>query len=61
MVGPDGVARPVETAYQVRVALDEHPHLLPVGSRGRAKIAVAPQPLGRRLVRYLSQTFTFRL
>jgi putative peptide zinc metalloprotease protein len=60
-VGPDGIARPIEAAYQVRVALDDHDQLLPVGSRGRGKVVVSAQPLGRRLYRYLSQTFTFRL
>jgi len=60
-VGHDGVARPVDTAYQARVSLDDHNYRLPIGSRGKAKILVQPQPLGRRLYRYLSETFTFRL
>jgi len=60
-VGPDGIARPVRAAYQARVSLDTHDFRLPIGSRGTAKIVAAPQSLGRRLYRYLSRTFTFRL
>ncbi len=60
-VSRDGVARPVDAAYQARVSLDEHDYHLPIGSRGKAKVVVQPQPLGRRLFRYLSRTFRFRL
>ena len=60
-VGPDGIARPIQAAYQARVSLDTHDFRLPIGSRGTAKIVAAPQSLGRRLYRYLSRTFTFRL
>jgi putative peptide zinc metalloprotease protein len=56
-----GVARPLTTAYQARIALDEHSEKLVAGAPGRCKITVAPQSLGQRAVRYLSRTFSFNL
>lgn len=54
-------ARPLTTAYQVRIALDGHDEALLNGAPGRAKITVAPQSLGQRLLRYVSKTFHFQL
>ena len=58
-VGQQGLPRPLETSYQARVSLDDHADRLLIGARGRAKILADPQPLGRRLYRYLRRTFTF--
>jgi len=57
----DGIARPLEPCYRVRVRLDEHERPLLVGTAGRAKILADPQPLGQRLYRYLRRTFNFPL
>jgi len=59
--GEDGLPRPLETSYQARVSLDDHNRHLLTGSRGRAKILVDAQPLGRRLYRFLRRTFSFAL
>jgi putative peptide zinc metalloprotease protein len=56
-----GVPHPITTAYQARIALDDHTWKLATGAPGHCKITVAPQPLGERLLRYLSRTFTFKL
>jgi putative peptide zinc metalloprotease protein len=56
-----GVNRPQTTSYQVRVPLDDPKGLLRIGYKGRARIHVAPKPLGRRLWRLVTQTFNFRL
>ena len=50
---------PEETLYQARVSLHEHDLPLLIGMRGRAKIVVDPQSLGRRLSRFLHRTFRF--
>jgi putative peptide zinc metalloprotease protein len=55
----EGVARPATTSYQARVTLDEHNLLLRMGTRGRGKILVAPQPLGTRLYRSWRRLFRF--
>lgn len=55
-----GAARPRETSYQARVALDETPPAARLGSRGWAKITVENEPLGQRLFRYLARTLSFR-
>ena len=57
----DGVTQPMSTAYQARIALDQHGRNLAAGDLGRCKIAVCPQPLGQRLLRYLRRTFTWNL
>jgi putative peptide zinc metalloprotease protein len=56
-----GAERPQTTSYQVRVPLDDPDGLLRIGYKGRARIHTAPQPLGRRLWRMLTQTVSFRL
>jgi len=60
-VGEDGIARPISTAYQVRIALDlpEDSTLILRGT-GRARIEAASQSTARRLLRFLRQTFRFR-
>lgn len=52
-----GVARPDETWYQVRISLDDQQRSLLIGARGTASIQIAPQPLGRRFLRFLQRTF----
>jgi putative peptide zinc metalloprotease protein len=54
-----GVPRPATTSYQVRVTLDRHDVPLRVATRGRGKILVDPQPLGRRLYRSWRRLFRF--
>jgi len=56
-----GRLRPTTTSYQVRIAMSDWPPGLLVGARGRAKILAAPQTLGNRLLRGLSQVFRFAL
>lgn len=60
-IDDNGITRPVHTTYQARVELDDHEHHLLIGAPGRAKIHVAPQTLAKRLYRYLSGTFRFKL
>lgn len=50
-------ARPVETYYRVEIALSDSPIPLTIGTRGRAKITVAPSSLAQRALRFLSRTF----
>jgi len=56
-----GVARPLGTVYQARVALEPQAASVLPGATGRAKIAVAPRSLGRRILQFLSTTFQFQL
>jgi multidrug efflux pump subunit AcrA (membrane-fusion protein) len=56
-----GTRRPVRTTYSVRVRLDEHEMQVLTGARGRAKIAVDPQPLAQRALRALRRTLTVEL
>lgn len=57
-----GVARPLTTAYQARIALDlPSDHTLLAGAPGTCRIRVPPQSLGQRLVRYVRSTFRFSL
>ncbi|HEX3655274.1 MAG TPA: site-2 protease family protein [Pirellulales bacterium] len=59
---PTGVERPLSTSYQAKVfPLDDSQGVLRIGLRGRAKIYVRWESLGRRLSRWFSQTFHFRL
>ena len=54
-----GVARPVSTMYQARVALSTAESSVLIGQAGRAKIYTSPLSLATRLSRYLSHTFQF--
>jgi len=56
-----GYERPVETTYQASAELDDKEGVLFLGARGRARIHVGYQTLGRRLWRSLSNTFRFEL
>ena len=49
----------LNTSYQARVKLEHQSRTLMLRARGRAKIHVGAQPLGRRLYRFLRQTFHF--
>jgi putative peptide zinc metalloprotease protein len=53
----DGTLVPVGTWYRVRVHLDSTNLPLVRNSAGEAKILVAPQSLGRSMLRWLSRTF----
>ncbi len=57
----DARGRPqaLDTVYQVRIALDDPPPLLP-GATGRALVTAPPQSLATRLKRWLGKTFRFR-
>jgi putative peptide zinc metalloprotease protein len=57
--GSDGVMRPLQTPYQARVRLDDHPYRLPAGSRGQARIHVGSLSLGSRIYRIVQRTFHF--
>ncbi|MCY2987774.1 MAG: HlyD family efflux transporter periplasmic adaptor subunit [Planctomycetota bacterium] len=57
----NGIPRPLTTAYQARIALDDHDEKLAAGAPGWCQITVAPQSLGHRILRYLSRTFRFSL
>ena len=60
-VGEDGIARPISTAYQVRITLDlPEASTLILRGTGRARIEAASQSTARRLLRFLRQTFRFR-
>ena len=57
-----GVERPLATSYQARTAeLDDPDGLLRLGLRGRAKVYAPWEPLGKKLWRWFSQTFHFKL
>ena len=52
-----GRSIPVGNWYRARVRLDPHPVWAPHGASGAARIEVAPQSLGARLIRWTRQTF----
>jgi putative peptide zinc metalloprotease protein len=56
-----GERQPVRTYYQARVNLDSARPALLAGSTGEAKIFADPQPLGPRILRFLTGTFRFEL
>jgi putative peptide zinc metalloprotease protein len=58
-VDASGMVHPLETMYQARITLDEHPIPLRDRSAGRAKIDAPSQSLGARLWRSLEGTFQF--
>ncbi len=53
----EGTLVPVGTWYQARVHLDPTDAPLPRGAAGAAKILIAPQSLGTRIIRWLARTF----
>ena len=53
----EGIARPATTSYQVRVRMENCDVPLRVGTRGRGKVLVAPQPLGTRIYRSWRRLF----
>ena len=57
----EGRGQLVGVFYQAKVSLSDYPPELLPGATGRARIRVAPRSLGRRILRYLSDTFRFRL
>lgn len=56
-----GAEKPMSTAFQALVMMDDPDDLLRVGLRGRAKIHVAPQTLGARFKRLINQLINFKL
>ena len=58
---PDGTEIPSSASYRVSVLIDNSDHLIEVGMTGRGKIHVAPQTLGRRAWRVVTQVFNFQL
>ena len=56
-----GAEKPMSTAYQSLVLLDDPDGLLRTGLRGRAKIHTAPQTLGQRIKRIINQVINFKL
>jgi hypothetical protein len=62
-MGSDGVARPIEPAFDALVPLpEEDPNgLLRIGLTGRAKITTPWRTLWARLYDYGARTFNFEL
>ena len=60
-VDETGRARPINTSYQARAAIDDASGTLVQGLRGNAKVAAAWQPLGKRMWRFITRTFNFHL
>ena len=57
-----GRRRPVSSSYQLQVRFtSSSPTSIVLGSTGRAKILVHPRSIGERVIRYLQQTFRFRV
>jgi putative peptide zinc metalloprotease protein len=54
-----GRERPIRVAYQARVPLSQAEFPILSGFHGRAKVEVGSETLGRRVVRYVRQTFLF--
>ena len=46
-----------DTYFRVRVQFTETPNGLRIGTRGQAKVTTMPMQLGRRILRWLAQTF----
>jgi putative peptide zinc metalloprotease protein len=57
----EGNPRPLTPSYQARVVIQDAGQALLVGTRGRAKILVDPQPLAVRSFRSLRGLFHFRI
>jgi putative peptide zinc metalloprotease protein len=55
-----GQARPLATAYHVRIKLGQPPATLLPGATGSALIAAPPQTIAARLVRWIGRTFRLR-
>lgn len=58
---PDGTEIPSSASYRVSVLIDNPDNMIEVGMTGRGKIHVAPQTLGRRAWRVVTQVFNFQL
>jgi putative peptide zinc metalloprotease protein len=56
-----GMPKPMNPSYAARAPIEGWPHHIQHGMRGKAKIQVEHQTLGRRLYRYLARTFHFDL
>jgi putative peptide zinc metalloprotease protein len=59
--GDGGRDQLVGIFYQAKVSLADHPPELLPGATGRARVRVAHRSIGRRILRYMSDTFQFRL
>ncbi|MEW4531086.1 site-2 protease family protein [Maioricimonas sp. JC845] len=60
-VGRDGVPRPLEPTFMVRIALDDVHSRLTRGSIGRVKVQTGTASLWTRLLRFTRKTFHFDL
>ncbi len=56
-----GVPRPLNTSYPAIASLPVSDEAFQLGLRGKAKIYTGWQPLGRRLYRFVIQTFHFKM
>lgn len=56
----DGIPRPVSTAYQARIRLDETDAPLILRGTGRTRIESAPRSLADRTLTFLRRTFRFK-
>jgi putative peptide zinc metalloprotease protein len=52
---------PMNTSYQASAQIDDPPHELKMGMRGRARIFVGYTPISLRVYRYVAKTFNFDL
>jgi putative peptide zinc metalloprotease protein len=52
---------PMNTSYQTSASLDDPPHELKIGMRGKARIFVGYTPISLRVYRYVAKTFNFDL
>lgn len=55
--GESGELQPVDTWYRAHVRLEPTDAPLLMGARGHARISVSPQPLAKRVYRFLIRTF----
>lgn len=56
-----GQSEPLQATYEVICRLEDPDRVLAVGMTGHARIQAGRRSLGQRFLRYLSQTFSFRM
>ena len=59
-VDSDGTPRPVSTAYQARVRLEDADETLVLRGTGRSRIESSPRSIADRTLAFLSRTFRFK-
>ncbi len=60
-INASGQSEPLQATYEVICRLEDPDHVLAVGMTGHARIQAGRRSLGQRFLRYLSQTFSFRM